>query len=471
MRFANWPRDCPSPARSCEVPTCEIGICGSDASACPDPECASAADCTDPPLACATPSCDAGACVYDVGACECLTDEDCTPGFATCAVAHCVDNACVTEFEDAECLEWTCAADPDPSCLPGADPFGGGDGSAGSPYLVCSPQQLGRVRDFPTAHFLLASDIELLGIALQPIASFSGTLDGNCHAIRNLRINDMGLAIAGTLFERLDGATVERLVLDNITATVSARNAAALAYQVEGGSTIRRVFASGSVLARERDAAGLVVQLSEGSSIEDSAFDGDVNVTGNDAVGGPYAGGLVLRTDAGTTVARSWTRGSVTVSTNSRKVGGFVGLHRGLIEQCVAAMDVVAGSRSAGFAAVAHDSVIRDCAVLDVTVTADVFACGVIAETHLNSNVLERVFSRAVPIAESLVYPVCNACSINGTLTDVIFEAESYTDTEDGVGIPRAQLFDPDDPTFAAYPSPPWVFVAGRYPVLAPGSL
>ena len=465
--------DCAGATASCEVATCDIGVCRYDTTGCTAPpvDCTSAADCVDPPMACATASCNNGACVYDTDACvECETDAECTPDFDTCAVARCVDNACVTELDDAGCLEWSCVPDSDPSCDPAGVPFGGGDGSVAAPYLICSPDQFNQVRNYRDSNFRLAADIQMGGTDFEPILTIHGVFDGNCHVVRNLWIDYGFGALGKSVFQGLNGATVERVAFENLRAHGNTNNAG-LAYRTRNGARIRNVFVQGHVESNNRDAAGLVVWLAEGSTIEDSAFDGVVRATPNFGWrfdGGSYAAGLVLRTDADSSIFRSWARGSVW--SESWKVAGLVGDHRGTIEQCVAAMDVTALSRASGLVAEIYGGVVRDSAVLDVTVTADMWASGIVSESHDTAITLERVFSRATPVADSWVHPVCRYCAENSTLTDVIFVADEVTETTRGVGLPRARLFDPADPAFATYASPPWSFVAGRYPVLVPSA-
>ena len=82
-----------------------------------------------------------------------------------------------------------------------ADDFLGGDGSAGKPYLIADVQGLDAVRKRPDACFRLVDDIAFSdanfaegglfyndGAGWQPIEGFTGTFDGDGHAITGLRI-------------------------------------------------------------------------------------------------------------------------------------------------------------------------------------------------------------------------------------------------------------------------------------------
>lgn len=61
------------------------------------------------------------------------------------------------------------------------------------------------------ATFILDEDIDLSGIEWNSTTEFSGTLDGNGHAIKNLSVTD------GALFYTLNGATVKNLVMDGVS--------------------------------------------------------------------------------------------------------------------------------------------------------------------------------------------------------------------------------------------------------------
>ena len=113
--------------------------------------------------------------------------------------------------------------------------FCGGDGSTSSPYLVATATQLNAIRCNLSAHYRLIADIDLAdqcwGIGWQPIGAlrllsdewglsvnhevgFSGTLDGNGHAIKNLTAVYTQMEHLG-LFGYLSG-TVKDLCLEQV---------------------------------------------------------------------------------------------------------------------------------------------------------------------------------------------------------------------------------------------------------------
>lgn len=74
--------------------------------------------------------------------------------------------------------------------------FEGGNGSADSPYLVATAQDLQNIKDEPTACYRLVENIDLTDFAWSTF-DFSGTLDGDGHEISYLTIpaggNGVGL--------------------------------------------------------------------------------------------------------------------------------------------------------------------------------------------------------------------------------------------------------------------------------------
>lgn len=67
----------------------------------------------------------------------------------------------------------------------------GGDGTEENPYLISSVGDLQQIVNEPTAFYRLVNDIDMADCAgsWQPIPTFTGTLDGQNHAIKNLYLN------------------------------------------------------------------------------------------------------------------------------------------------------------------------------------------------------------------------------------------------------------------------------------------
>ena len=77
-----------------------------------------------------------------------------------------------------------------PSCPPEEDSgFSGGDGTADSPFLICSRSQLETISAELTLHYELGQNIDLQKDPFTPILGpFTGSLDGKGYEIQNLTI-------------------------------------------------------------------------------------------------------------------------------------------------------------------------------------------------------------------------------------------------------------------------------------------
>ena len=91
-----------------------------------------------------------------------------------------------------------------------------GDGSTAKPYLISSVDDFDLIRKNSTKVFKLLNDIDLSGVSnFQTISNFSGTLDGNGFAIKNLTLNNQSSFI-NTLSSR---GVVKNLNFENISIT------------------------------------------------------------------------------------------------------------------------------------------------------------------------------------------------------------------------------------------------------------
>jgi len=73
-------------------------------------------------------------------------------------------------------------------CNPKAPPFGGGSGTASSPYLVstfCHLVSIANNQTYWSANFQMTADIDLTGVTFAPFITLSGVFDGNGHSILN----------------------------------------------------------------------------------------------------------------------------------------------------------------------------------------------------------------------------------------------------------------------------------------------
>jgi len=97
--------------------------------------------------------------------------------------------------------------------------FAGGEGSEDEPFQIATAEHLNEIRNHLDKHFVLINDIDLSTdastIAWEPIANFSGSLDGNEKSITNLKIHK-GSNHVGLFANVLTGGRIENLVIDAV---------------------------------------------------------------------------------------------------------------------------------------------------------------------------------------------------------------------------------------------------------------
>ncbi len=254
----------------------------------------------------------------------------------------------------------------------GAD-FAGGTGEPNDPYQIATMEQLLAVtsgQNLTGKCFRLAADIDAAGMVFSTpvVPVFSGTFDGNGHAVRNLRvrgIGDLGLfgevrpggrvlnlsvsdadalgtLYAGALVGRNAG-TIERCDSTGFVAGMGSGTGGLVGYN-QGTVTGSR---SAADVLGDSDAGGLV-----GAN---TGFISDCTTTGSIFANG-YAGGLVGNTSGG--VSTSCSSASVTASSN---VGGLVGRNTGGIMACYSTGSAWGSSHVGGLVGYNSGGWIRHC--------------------------------------------------------------------------------------------------------------
>jgi hypothetical protein len=199
------------------------------------------------------------------------------------------------------------------TCNDRAQPFGGGDGTVGSPFLVCAADQLVHLGDAPTqAHYRLARDIDLTGTPIRSITRFVGVLDGAGRTIKGLfadGTNGQGAWIGeqrGHIKNlRITGAHIDGVAL------LAARNFGVVeSSDFEGDVVGASTWGAGGVVAQN---LGLVSNVRVNG-----------NIAGTSSVGG------VVGTNTGLgRVVHSFFDGTVTGG--SRYIGGIAGVNEGVL--------------------------------------------------------------------------------------------------------------------------------------------
>ncbi|USG64597.1 S-layer homology domain-containing protein [Brevibacillus ruminantium] len=226
--------------------------------------------------------------------------------------------------------------------------FAGGEGTKEEPYVINSPEQLDKVRNNLSAHYILGGDIDLGGNEWNPIGSnsqpFSGTFDGRGHTISRLTIKRAGVAHVG-LFSSVSGssAKLSNLTLKNVEVTGEI-SVGALAGSLQSGSVTNVHVKEGNVKGRasenawnSREIGGLVGSIRAGATVSQSSA--SVRVEGTTSIGG-------LAGASEGTIEQSYAEGQA--EANGTDLGGLVGGNFGTIKQSYARVEVTGGSQNIG---------------------------------------------------------------------------------------------------------------------------
>lgn len=355
----------------------------------------------------------------------------------------------------------------------GAAPlYASGSGTEADPWHIRNAQQLSNIREHLDGHYVLDRDIDLSGVvSWKPIGayqmslssmgkedddastSFTGSLDGNGHTIRNLSINDTEL-IGGGLFGFVkEGGAIRDLTLENCNIRGLAF-AGCLAGMVDGDSLLENITLKGdnnvsgvmylggvtgaaedsllkNVTAQANitmrgipvfsQAAGIVCGGAEGSNFEDChAVGGTIRVYGSESSGavGSVAG---CATDA--KYVKNCSAENVTILVKKCSlVGGLLG-HAGCIDGCTD---------------LAKRTEISGCRVENVVIKAD-DQSGRIGML-LGSGYYRRLFRSQV--AEPTAFHVSN-CSVSGVITggkELIGSVAGYAGRNSTVDTTTAQV-------------------------------
>lgn len=265
--------------------------------------------------------------------------------------------------------------------------FDGGWGTADSAYGIANWGQLSNMRLLLDKHYRLNDDLDSQtsgyaqhasatangGAGFKPIGAdtstpFTGTLDGQGHAISDLvvKTSGTGLVYAGLFGVVSGGAKISNLGLVNATVSASGgshNHAGALAGLATGQTDISHSYASGGSVSVSTEgsvnagqftggrAGGMVgkaapagVGLGAALVMTDSYASNTVSSLGNGFNVSNYAGGLIGILDYGS-VTRSYASGmvSATGSGTTKSAGGLVGsLKFGTIEHSYASGNVSA---------------------------------------------------------------------------------------------------------------------------------
>ncbi|MDR0438508.1 MAG: Ig-like domain-containing protein [Bacteroidales bacterium] len=239
-----------------------------------------------------------------------------------------------------------------------------GEGTLANPYLIHDVAELDAIRENPHAHYRIMNDIDmtpLLGYRTwTPIPTFTGTLDGQNFAIRNLRFENIDEnELSASLFSRLTGtAKIENLYITDAEIIADNLGISFVAGVMEGSALIKNVHVTGSIklgtLFGTSNVGAIVADVVSTTTvrIEQCSFDGVIETLSGISFNNAHIGGIAgsLRNAE---VINSVSRGRITVrngATPTSGVGGIVGSMRSncLISNCYSNMDITATNMVGG---------------------------------------------------------------------------------------------------------------------------
>jgi hypothetical protein len=198
-----------------------------------------------------------------------------------------------------------------------------GGGTAEDPHLVATGSELYAMRHALDRHYRLVADIDLKeacawnnGEGWTIPGTFTGSLDGRGHVIRNL-VGMRPTQGGQGLFGLADNARIVNLRLESAYVAGSGSVGLLVGTLTGQNGEVRNVQASGGVLATGETAGGLIGVLREASVLTSAA---DVRVLGL----GWYVGGIAGSTD-GAVIRMSCAKGGIK---GTMYVGGLVGFHK-----------------------------------------------------------------------------------------------------------------------------------------------
>jgi filamentous hemagglutinin family protein len=201
------------------------------------------------------------------------------------------------------------------------------DGTIG----LYTPSQLQAIENFLSGKYRLGGDLDLSGLAWNPIGTaagaFTGALNGNHYTINNLTIANSGAGAIG-LFGYTQGAALSNLTLTNVNIAGGAASqyVGGLVGSSTGGSIVNAMV-SGMVKATgDSSYVGGIAGYTSGS-IAGSGSAATVDAAGANS----YAGGLAGSNAAGGSIAQSYNTGAVTAAGTGSYAGGLAGQNAGTI--------------------------------------------------------------------------------------------------------------------------------------------
>lgn len=216
-----------------------------------------------------------------------------------------------------------------------------GDGSAANPYLITDDHELQAMTVDTSAQYELGNPIDCSGTAdwnngagFAPIEVFTGSFDGNGYTVSGVTIDRPSEDNMG-LFGSVDGGTIENVGVTDVDVT---GNDIVGGLVGGNGGSVSQSFTDGGTV-RGGDSVGGLVGLNEGGGSGVSVSFARCVVTGSAGIGG-----LIGTNDS--TASESYARGTID---GGGGVGGLVGINVGVVVNSYAHGSVTGDGGVGGF--------------------------------------------------------------------------------------------------------------------------
>lgn len=194
--------------------------------------------------------------------------------------------------------------------------FDDGDGSQSAPFIISNANQFSKIRDFSSAHFRLATDVNLTDLEeWVAIAEFSGVLDGNSKSVSGLSSSNM--TTKGGLFI-INSGVIKNLQVPDINITTQ------VAFGVIAGDnsgTIENVAVTGVLVSTNTGdlLGGIAAEMTSGT-ISNCYVDIDMTASCG------MVGGILGRARTSPSVVSYCTvKGKIDITGSKSRIAGVVG--------------------------------------------------------------------------------------------------------------------------------------------------
>jgi len=225
--------------------------------------------------------------------------------------------------------------------------FAAGTGTADDPYLINSPQLLDKMRNYLSAHFRLACDLDLniapynAEAGWVPIGDYNrpltGSFGGAGHTVSNLYINttndDAGL------FAKVQNANIKNLLLADVD--IKGSNYVGGITGRSDNSQVSNCSVQGMIQGTGDNIGGLIGFSFNSSSLHNSYATCSV-------IGSIHVGGLIGRSGAGSGTVRIENCFTAVIVNGTNNVGGLAGYSYGLQINNSYAVGKITGATNAG---------------------------------------------------------------------------------------------------------------------------